>query len=270
MRVLFVGDVVGEDAVAWLAGRLPELRAEHEADFVVVNAENAAVTGPSPMDGFGLSDHTVDLLLGAGTDVLTGGNHSWDGPDAERLLAHPRVVRPANVAEGVGQGVLTLHSSAGTLTVVNLLSPTAALPGMRAPTPEPLWPSWRRLAGRDGPPGTVVLDVHGESPWEKAAFATALDGQVAAVLGTHTHDPTLRGHILPRGTGYVTEVGMTGRLGHTGGGFDPAHFAAALRGEDVTRLPPYRLATGPFALGAVLVTTDGDRPTAAFSIRRVR
>ena len=114
-----------------------------------------------------------------------------------------------------------------------------------------------------------MIDVHGESPWEKAAFATALDGQVAAVLGTHTHDPTLRGHILPRGTGYVTEVGMTGRLGHTGGGFDPAHFAAALRGEDITALPPYRLASGPFALGAVIVSTDDDEPNVASSIQRV-
>lgn len=78
------------------------------------------------------------------------------------------------------------------------------------------------------------------------------------MLGTHTHDPTLRGHILPEGTGYVAEVGMTGRLGFTGGGFDPAHFAAALRGEDTSNLPAYSLATGPMALGALLVTaSDG-------------
>jgi calcineurin-like phosphoesterase len=267
--VLFVGDVVGEDAVAWLAGRLPELRAEHEVDFIVVNAENAAVTGPSPMDGFGLTDRTVDLLLDAGTDVLTGGNHSWDGPDAERLLALPRVVRPANVEDGIGQGVLTVQSGGHALTVVNLLSPSAALPGMRAPAPAPIWPSWQRLIRREDLPGTVLIDLHGESPWEKAAFATALDGQVAAVLGTHTHDPTLRGHLLPGGTGYVTEVGMTGRLGHTGGGFDPAHFAASLRGEDTTALPPYRLATGPFALGAVVVTTDQEQRNRTSSIQRI-
>ena len=271
MRVLFVGDVVGEEAVAWLAGRVPRLRQEHELDWVVVNAENAAVTGPSPMDGFGMTDRTVDLLLGAGVDALTGGNHSWDGPDADRLLAHPQIVRPANVAESIGQGVLTLKNGTEALTVVNLLSPTAALPGMRAPTPAPIWPSWQHLLREDQLPGTVLIDLHGESPWEKASFAAAIDGQVAAVLGTHTHDPTLRGHILPGGTGYVTEVGMTGRLGHTGGGFDPAHFAAALRGEDISSLPAYRLAAGPLALGAVIVSTDGhpDRPNTVTAIDRI-
>ncbi len=271
MKVLFVGDVVGEEAVSWLAGRLPQLRGEHEVDWIVVNAENAAVTGPSPMDGFGMTERTVEVLLDAGVDAITGGNHSWDGPDADRLLGHPQIVRPANVEESIGQGVLTLKNGAEALTVVNLLSPSAALPGMRAPTPAPIWPSWQHLLAHDELPGAILIDVHGESPWEKASFATALDGQVAAVVGTHTHDPTLRGHILPRGTGYVTEVGMTGRLGHTGGGFDPAHFAAALRGEDVTAVAPYRLATGPMALGAVLLTTDTDpeRPNTVTAIERI-
>lgn len=271
MRILFVGDVVGEPAVAWLAGRLPQLRTEHELDWIVVNAENAAVTGPSPMDGFGMTEATVELLLHAGVDAITGGNHSWDGPHAARLLAHPQIVRPANVDETLGQGVLTLKDGTDTFTVVNLLSPSAALPGMRAPTPTPIWPSWQRLLDHEELPGTIIIDVHGESPWEKASFATAIDGQVAAVLGTHTHDPTLRGHILPGGTGYVTEVGMTGRLGHTGGGFDPAHFAAALRGDDITALPPYKLATGPFALGAVIITTTGDleQPNTVTTIERL-
>ncbi len=79
MRVLFVGDVVRAESVAWLGG-------------------------PRPMNGFGMTDQTVDLLLGAGVDVITGGNHSWDGPHADRLLAHPQIVRPANVEESIGQG----------------------------------------------------------------------------------------------------------------------------------------------------------------------
>jgi hypothetical protein len=270
MKVLFVGDVVGEESVAWLAERLPRLRDRHQLDWIVVNAENAAVTGPSPMDGFGMSDHTVSLLLDAGVDVITGGNHSWDGPDATRLLGHPRIVRPVNVDEPIGQGLLTLGAGPDTLTVVNLLSPSATLPGMRAPTPAPVWPSWSRLTERRELPGTILIDLHGESPWEKASFATSLDGKVAAVLGTHTHDPTERTHILPGGTGYVTEVGMTGRLGHSGGGFDPSHLAAALRGEDIGQLPPYRLATGPFALGAVVLTTDPHRPNTAVALDRVR
>jgi len=267
MTVLAVGDVVGADAAAWLAGRLPALREAHGADWVVVNAENCAVTGPSPMDGFGMTVEVVDTLLTAGVDAITGGNHSWDGPDVDKVLAYPQVVRPVNLDETRGQGLLTLQRGSQTLTVINMLSPTAALPGMNAPQPRPIWSSWTELAAAELLPGAVVIDLHGESPWEKASFATALDGEISALLGTHTHDPTLRGHVLPAGTGYVTELGMTGPLGFTGGGFDPVHFAAQLRGEDISVLPPYRLATGPFALGAV--TLDIDTAGSTTQITRV-
>lgn len=268
MRILAVGDVVGPEAATWLADRLPSLRAEHRLDWVVVNAENCAVTGPSPMTDFGMTPDLVNLLLDAGVDVITGGNHSWDGPHVDTVLARERVVRPANLDETRGRGVVTVGTGARRLTVVNLLSPTAALPGMAAPRPEPLWPAWTALRDTTDLPGAVVVDLHGESAWEKASFATAVDGAVSAVVGTHTHDPTLRGHVLPSGTGYVTELGMTGRLGFTGGGFDPAHFAARLRGEDLTTLPPYELATGPLSLGAVVIHTDSAGTTS--SITRVR
>lgn len=261
MKVLFVGDIVGPEAARWVGARLPTLREWYELDWVVVNGENCAVTGPNPMDGFGLTLEIVDELLAAGVDAITGGNHSWDGPDVDRVLRYPEVVRPINVDEGLGKGILTLKSRGDALTVVNLLSPSAALPGMRAPQPHPIWPSWEQLCSGDALPGSVIIDLHGESAWEKASFATAVDGHVAAVLGTHTHDPTLRGHLLPGGTGYVTEVGMTGRLGFTGGGFDPAHFAALLRGEDIAALPPYALAGGPMTLSAVVVTIDNDGTT---------
>jgi hypothetical protein len=268
MTVLAVGDVVGAEAASWLATRIPVLREEHEIDWVVVNAENCAVTGPSPMDGFGMTVEVVDTLLGAGVDAITGGNHSWDGPDVDKVLAYPQVVRPVNLTESRGQGLLTLRRAEQVLTVVNMLSPSAALPGMNAPQPSPLWPAWTALRAIEPMPGAVVIDLHGESPWEKAAFATALDGQIAALAGTHTHDPTLRGHILPAGTGYITELGMTGRLGFTGGGFDPQHFAARLRGDDFTALPPYQLATGELTLGAVTIQIDATGSTT--SISRVR
>lgn len=265
MRVLCVGDVVGEEAARWLAGRIPRLRDEYGLDWVVVNAENCAVTGPNPMDGFGMTVEVVDDLLEAGVDAITGGNHSWDGPDVDKILAYPQVVRPLNLDEDRGQGLLTLSGVNTTLTVINLLSPTAELPGMAAPMPRPLWPSWQDIIATHDLPGAVVIDLHGESPWEKASFAAAIDGHVTGVVGTHTHDPTLRGHILPAGTGYVTELGMTGRLGHTGGGFDPLHLVAKLRGEDYSKLPAYTLAEGPLALGAVVLDIDAAGATTAIT-----
>ncbi|MFF5985866.1 YmdB family metallophosphoesterase [Prauserella flavalba] len=256
MTVLAVGDVVGPEAAAWLADRLPHIREKLGLDWVVVNAENCAITGPLPMDGFGMTVEAVDLLLEAGVDAITGGNHSWDGPDVDKVLAYPQVIRPVNLDEDRGQGLLTLRYGDKTLTVVNMLSPTASLSGMTAPQPRPIWSSWTELEASEELPGAILIDLHGESPWEKASFAAALDGRVAAVVGTHTHDATLRGHILPDGTGYVAELGMTGPLGFTGGGFDPVHFVAKLRGEDFTKLPPYELATGPLALGAVALEID--------------
>lgn len=262
-----VGDVVGEEAAAWLARRVPKLRAEHRLDWVVVNAENCAVTGPNPMNGFGMTADVVGGLLDAGVDAVTGGNHSWDGPEVEQVLAMPRVVRPLNLDERWGRGLVRLEAPGREpLTVVNLLSPTAKLPGMNAPEPEPLWPAWQRLRAELDPDVATVVDLHGESPWEKASMAAAIDGEIAALVGTHTHDASMRGHVLPLGTGYVSELGMTGRLGFTGGGFDPVHFAHRFRGEDFTRLPPYELATGAMVLGGTVLDVRGGRTV---SIERV-
>lgn len=267
MNVLFVGDIVGPEAARWLAGRLPYLREELSIDLVVANAENCAVTGPSPMNGFGMTIELIELLLGSGANVITGGNHSWDGPEAREALSHPRVLRPHNVPGDVpGKGVLTMEVAGDAVTVVNLLSETAGLPDKLAPDPLSPWGAWEELLANREETGAILVDFHGDSPWEKASFAAAVDGghpPVAAVLGTHTHDPSLRCHVLPGGTALVTEVGMTGRLGFTGGGFDPAHFAAAIEGEDLSTLPPYALARGTMALGAVMVRVEGGRTVAA-------
>lgn len=262
MNILFAGDIVGPEAARWLASRLPELRREHVVDLVVANAENCAVTGPSPMNGFGMTVELIELLLSGGVDVITGGNHSWDGAEADEVLSHPRVLRPHNVpGDAPGKGILVTEIIGEPVTVVNLISETAKLPGKLAPDPSPPYETWRSF--RDGIPQQIILvDFHGDSPWEKMSFATAVDGEAAAVLGTHTHDPTVRCHLLPGGTAFVAEVGMTGRLGWTGGGFAPGHFAAALRGEDLSFLPPYELTTGSMTLGAVLLRLKGNKAVA--------
>src|SRR5215217_7710675 len=123
MNLLMVGDVVGPEATSWLAERLPGLRHEHAIDLVVVNAENCAVSVPTPWAGFGMTQALVDLLLGAGADVITSGNHGWDGPDAKAVHSHPRVLRPLNMPpETLGRGVTTLEAAGKPVTIVNLAS----------------------------------------------------------------------------------------------------------------------------------------------------
>ena len=242
-----VGDIVGPEAVDYLAARIPRLRRDREVDLVIANAENCAVSGPVPWTGFGMTVGLVERLLAGGVDVITSGNHGWDGPEADAVHAHPRVLRPLNLPEDVtGKGATTVEVGGEPVTVMNMGSRTAVMP--RA------LPLYESFAAAD-PEGTVIVDLHGDSAWEKMEFATAVDGRVAAVLGTHTHEPTINLHVLPGGTAFVADVGMTGPSGSPGG-FPLTHFAAEMRGEDPAPLAPFELSTGPTALGAVLLRVE--------------
>ena len=257
MNVLMIGDIVGPDAVTYLAERLPGLRRTHDVDLVVANAENCAITAPAPWEGFGMTVELVERLLDGGVDVITSGNHCWDGPEAAIVHQHPRVLRPHNFPYGVvGKGIATLELEGEPVSVLNLGSATAAMPRAL-----PVYESW--LAARIE--GTVIVDFHGDSAWEKMEFATAVDGRVAAVLGTHTHEPTINLHILPGGTSLVVDVGMTGPSGSPGG-FPLEHFAARMKGEDSGSLPPFELATGPITLGAVWLRIERGKTV---EIRRI-
>ncbi|MBA3415831.1 MAG: YmdB family metallophosphoesterase, partial [Chloroflexia bacterium] len=121
LRLLFVGDIVGPDAVAFLADRLPGLRQSLGLDLVVANAENASLSGREVERGFGMSRHAVETLFTRGVDLVTSGNHAWDQPDAAEVLAHPRVLRPFNLPPGrAGLGIATLEVGGEPVTVVNL------------------------------------------------------------------------------------------------------------------------------------------------------
>jgi calcineurin-like phosphoesterase len=223
------------------------LRQEHAVDLAVVNAENCAVTAPTPWAGFGMTCALVDLLIEAGTDVITSGNHGWDGPDAAEVHRHPRVLRPLNMPPDTsGRGMTILEVAGEVVTIVNLASERGMIEAAL-----PVYPAWRSVERR----GTVVVDFHGDAAWEKMIFATAIDGEAAAVLGTHTHEATEALHILPGGTAFVVDVGMTGPTGHPGG-FPLTHFAATYRRDDPRTLPPFTLATGPITLGAVLLRIE--------------
>jgi metallophosphoesterase (TIGR00282 family) len=257
--VLFFGDIVGEEANAYLAERLPELRDRYRADLVIANAENCAP------NGLGMSAKQVELLFASGVDVVTGGNHSWDSPESIGLLDHPRVVRPFNVGTTVpGRGALHLTVAGEEVTVVNLadacaMRSVAAVTGLFEPA---YHGGWVKADKR----GTVIVDYHGDHVLEKKIFARAVDGEAAAVFGTHTHEPTLPLYILPGGTAFVTDVGM---VGPTGGvqGFAYDTFVVGLKtlGNPMALTLPFPL-PGPITIGGVVCELVNGR---AVSLERI-
>ena len=259
MTLLFIGDIVGERGLAFVEKMLPGLQKTYAPTLTVANAENVAITGPSPATGCGVTREGVRRLFESGVDVVTGGNHSWDGPEAAEVLARERVLRPLNYGLGApGKGALKLERGGKTFGVVNLVSRTA-LPYADAPYDALV----KQLEAWDQVDPTVdhiLVDFHGESVSEKQVFAWSVAGRVSAVLGTHTHVATLDTRVLPGGTAYVSDVGMTGP---TGGmqGYAPDPFVWAMR----TRLPVRQRASfaeGPVTLGAVTVTLGDAGATA--------
>jgi len=246
MRVLFFGDVVGEQAVNELARYVPNWRQEYDLDLVIANVENAVVSRPEDLwSGFGMTLEVVKTLTEAGVDVLTGGNHSWDAPNAEIVMAHPQVVRPHNVVERLpGKGSLTLKVRDKQVVVLNLMGASAAK--LRYKTIKPL----ESFEACGFPVDSlVIVDFHTESPMEKRAFAHAVNGRAAAVLGTHTHEPSLLLHRLSKGTFFVADVGMNGPSGGVLGiGAD--YFVSKMRDADASVL--FTLAEGSLQLGAVI------------------
>ncbi|MBV8222025.1 MAG: YmdB family metallophosphoesterase [Candidatus Eremiobacteraeota bacterium] len=256
MRVLFFGDVTGPRAVVALSESLPGWRRDHRIDAVIANAENATLShGEDPRTGFGMSAKAVETLLEGGVDVITGGNHSWDASDCDRVLDSARVLRPLNVVGALaGRGVARLECAAGPFTIVNLMGDSAS--GERYTVANPL-AAFDALALADA---RVIVDFHSESVTEKQTFAYAVDGRAAAVIGTHTHEPALLMHQLPRGTAFVADAGMVGPLGGVQG-IAADFFIHEMR--EFREPHQFVLAHGALALGAVLIEIGQDGRTSA-------
>ena len=166
LRVLFLGDIVGPEATHHAAERIRELRRDLPADLVIANAENCAITASTPWQGFGMTAELVDVLFEAGVDVITSGNHGWDAADAIEVHAHPRVLRPANMADPrPGTGTVLVDAAGSKVTVANL-GGASALGRVT-----PLYPAWCEIAA--GAPGPIIVDLHSDETWEKMIFAAA-------------------------------------------------------------------------------------------------
>lgn len=201
MKILFVGDVVGKPGRRILADQLPRLIDRCAADYVVVNVENAA-------GGFGVNDKVWAELAELPVDCFTSGNHIWDKKEVRPLLENePRLLRPANYPEGnPGRGLHVGESAAGVPVATINLEGCVFMKALASP-----FEAADRLLGDLGPEvEVIVVDFHAEATSEKQALGFYLDGRVSAVFGTHTHVPTGDERVLPGGTAFVTDVGMTG------------------------------------------------------------
>jgi 2',3'-cyclic-nucleotide 2'-phosphodiesterase len=203
VKLLFVGDVVGGIGRRTLAEVLPGLRDRHRPDFVVVNGENAA-------GGLGITRKTARELFDQGVDAITLGNHAYRHREVYGYLdQEPRIVRPANFPKGSpGRGHTVVEANGMRLGVVNL-SGLVFLEAVRSPFAE----VDALLAELRDKSDAVLVDMHAEATSEKVAMGWHVDGRVLACVGTHTHIPTADARVLPGGTAYVTDVGMTGPRG---------------------------------------------------------
>ena len=254
ITILFIGDITGQPALEYLEQHLPAWLSAHPTDFVIANAENLDLQ-TNARGSCGMTAISLQRLFAAGVMLVTGGNHSWDGAEGTTVHSDQRVLRPLNQSpHWPGRGSRILERNGCRLGVVNLASRTAI-----ASIDDPALALEELLNDWTGQTDAVLVDFHGESVFEKISLAFAFDGQVSAWLGTHTHVPTLDTRILPRGTAYVSDVGMTGPSGGAQG-YDPASFAKRLKTQGYT-LEPMRLASGPVELGAVLVSLSGARAT---------
>ena len=251
MRILMIGDIIGQPGRRGIRRILPGLRQELGIDLVIANGENTA-------GGFGITLETAEELLESGVDILTSGNHIWD---QKEIIPHMDeglpLIRPANYPDAPGRGYLVQDG----VMVLNLMG-RVFMPTLDCPfrTANALLAE----AAEEHSPRVIVVDFHAEATSEKQGMGWYLDGKVSAVLGTHTHVGTVDARILPKGTAYLTDVGMTGPVNSVIGSDTNAVLERFLTGL------PQRLsvASGPVILNSVLMEID-EADGRAISIERI-
>lgn len=247
MKILFIGDIVGEPGRKVLEKHLPDLCRKFNPDSIVVNGENSA-------HGIGITPKIADSLFDMGVNCITGGNHSFDKKDiVPHMAGEPRLIRPFNFPDGTpGNGVYSYRDKNGKyVTVINAIA--RLFMGNFVDCPfrgiDRILEQVKLTQGTDA----IIVDFHGEATSEKLCFGNYLDGRVSAVLGTHTHIPTADHRILPKGTAYQTDVGMTGCYESIIGMDKAAPIQGFVRGMRDGRLEP---AEGEGTICGTLVTVN--------------
>ena len=242
VKILAIGDVCGLVGLEHLHQRLKNFKAENAIDFCVVNGENANVVGVTPKQ--------CDSMLRAGADVITLGNHTWTRWELKPYLDEStRVIRPANFApQCPGQGDTIIETDFGKVWIINLIGRY----GLDTNTDNPFVVVDDLLQSPEA--NIILVDFHAEATSEKIALGYFLDGRASAVWGTHTHVQTSDVQVLPNGTGYITDLGMTGPI-HSVIGIAPEQSIGKFLGDPPRRYEP---ASGPAKLEGAIFEIDAD------------
>lgn len=256
MKILYIGDIMGEPGRRAVGRMVPRVVSQRQVDVVIGNGENVA-------GGFGITPELAEELFEMGLSVITTGNHAWDKKEILDYFPHePRLLRPANYPAGVpGNGSYVVETPGGEKLAVLQLMGRAYMPTLDCP----FQVAKREVAKLKREAVAVLVDMHAEATSEKMAMGHYLDGDVVAVVGTHTHVQTADEQILPKGTAYLTDIGMTG----------PLHGVIGVKKElaiekFLTGMPKrFEVASGPTVFCAVLIEVDAQLGK-AISIERIR
>ena len=240
VKILAVGDVCGEPGLSFLGNHLKAFKQENNISFTVVNGENANVVGITPKQ--------ADLILRAGADVITLGNHTWTRTEFRPYLEErTRVIRPANYGpQCPGRGIAVYSTAFGDICVLNLLGRFTL--DNNTDNPFPIADGYMQEIKEK----IILVDFHAEGTSEKRAMGYLLDGKASAVWGTHTHVQTSDATVLPKGTGYITDLGMTGAI-HSVLGIDYEQSIGKFMGDPPRR---YEAGKGPCKMEGCIFTID--------------
>lgn len=256
MKILYIGDIMGEPGRRAVGRMVPRVVSQQQVDVVIGNGENVA-------GGFGITPELAEELFEMGLSVITTGNHAWDKKEIlDYFPREPRLLRPANYPAGVpGNGSYIVETPGGEQLAVLQLMGRAYMPTLDCP----FQVAKREVAKLKRETAAVLVDMHAEATSEKMAMGHYLDGDVVAVVGTHTHVQTADEQILPKGTAYLTDIGMTG----------PLHGVIGVKKElaiekFLTGMPKrFEVASGPTVFCAVLIEVDAQLGK-AIAIERIR
>lgn len=244
MNILAVGDVVGSIGISELKKKLPKLKEKYEIDFCIVNGENAA-------EGMGITQANFNDIILSGADCITMGNHTWGKKEIFKFIDHPKLLRPSNYPEGVcGRGYNIYNCCGKKIAIINSMGRAE----INVMVDNPFTVTEKIINKIKNKADIIMVDFHAESTGEKKAMAYFLDGKVTAIFGTHTHVQTADEQILEKGTGYITDIGMTG----------PKNSVIGMDKEVIlkrylTGIPErYKMATGEAILNAVLFKTNDE------------